>query len=87
MNNEKTKILQFPGFGAKNTDTTGIESLLSDVAQTADLPCWDDELSRMIREAEALTQNVMKVSEEDLEMVKAAALDPSARLHLDQDDK
>ncbi len=84
MNN---KILQFPGFGKKDEmDTTGIEALLKGVATTADLPCWDDELAAMIRGAEALTQNVMKVNDADLEMVKAAALDPSVAMHVDLDD-
>ena len=67
------KILNFPG----TTDTTDIENLLSDVAQSAELPCWDDELSKLIRETVAGTMTGNQLSENDLEMVKAAAYVPT----------
>lgn len=67
------KILNFPG----TADTTDIENLLSDVAQSADLPCWDDELSKLIRETVAGTMTGNQLSENDLEMVRAAAYVPT----------
>jgi hypothetical protein len=64
------KILNFPGTAS---DTSDIESLLESVSKTADLPCWDDELSKLIRDTVNSTLEENQLSDNELEMVKAAA--------------
>lgn len=68
------KILAFPGTAA---DTADIEKLLNSVAEDADLPCWDDELSKLIHETVAGTMMNSELSDNELEMVKAAAYVPT----------
>ncbi len=68
------KILAFPGTAAGTAD---IEKLLSSVAADADLPCWDDELSRLIQDTVAGTMMNSELSDNELEMVKAAAYVPT----------
>ncbi len=67
-----TKLINFP---TKEEDTSDIENLLNNVAADSDMPCWDDKLEAMIRQTMAgvNTGKMFELSDDDLELVQAAA--------------
>lgn len=69
------KAIFFPGKPETkdDLDTTEVETLLKKAAESSDLPCWDDKLDQLVRQAlESIPDEETEIQDDQLDQLNAA---------------